>query len=530
MQKPGNDGSEADGHHGSVIAELSHRLHRHFRAVLVTSLVFGLATAVTLYFAVPRSFEASSMLVVVTPKITSDLKPASLTVQGYQKLLESDAVIEETRRHLVEKGVLSPKDTFRLKDDLETRIFVSRYSENVMLAPMVQLIVRRPSAEQATAAANAWAEVFLVRARELMAISTASQVQFIDEQFLRSGERLSKRESERLTSAAAFGKRLNELTSQGDALVVELKAKTSTLIAEYETESKRSIADLAASTSVETRRSQLKAMRKAYFDLQIEQSNVTALHQQKKLRAEALRQQLAKVETFITLRKAITDDALWRSLAGDGKELDWKLLQEKSLLSQESNPIYRDLSGQLSQLEADTAALAPRSKQLSEELQAIGATIKETDNALRLDEVKLEKLTREREAGLEQLKDRRAASLMDLTRERQRLVEELTMERDMSFAQLDRGISQEKNLHTELAKNFNQSTLAKAQQTLEDVRLGAPAVPMDRPLPRGLTGPTLAMTLLGALVALIVTSRADHRPAPPLLRHPPLVAEEKPVS
>ncbi|MGZ7227024.1 hypothetical protein ACXWO0_11205, partial [Streptococcus pyogenes] len=69
---------------------------------------------------------------------------------------------------------------------------------------------------------------------------------------------------------------------------------------------------------------------------------------------EAARQQLSQTSAHVTLRKSITDEALWKSLiAGEGKDLDWKLLQEKSLLTQEINPVYNDLSSRVSQLEVE---------------------------------------------------------------------------------------------------------------------------------------------------------------------------------
>ena len=113
----------------------------HYHVILAAGAVAGIVTALGMLLLVDRKYEGSAVLAVVSPKISSDLKPASLTVQGYQKLLESDAVLDETRRLLLQQGRLQPKEKFRLKDELETRIFVSRYAENVTLAPMVQLVV-----------------------------------------------------------------------------------------------------------------------------------------------------------------------------------------------------------------------------------------------------------------------------------------------------------------------------------------------------------------------------------------------------
>src|SRR5262249_50562465 len=153
---------------------------------------------------VPRTYEGSATLVLVSPKVLSDLKPASLTVQGYQKLLEADAVIEETRSRLLKSGVLQPGDLFRLRDELETRIFVSRFSESTTLAPMIQVVARAKTADNAAKIANTWAEVFLNRVRDLMAGSTSSQVKFVDEEYPKSRDRLVQLEGDRLAAAKEF--------------------------------------------------------------------------------------------------------------------------------------------------------------------------------------------------------------------------------------------------------------------------------------------------------------------------------------
>lgn len=203
----------------------------------------------------------------------------------------------------------------------------------------------------------------------------------------------------------------------------------------------------------------------------------------------------------------------------EGKEPDWKMLQEKVLLTQDMNPVYRDLVVRLSQLELEGSALAPRSKQLSDELDSIRAIIKKLSIENGKEEAKLEKLVLERKAGLDQLQDRRTMLLEELKRKQQHEADALSGERDRQLAQLDRGIAQEKELHAELAKNYNQATLAKAQQSLEDVRLGSMAVPLDRSLPRGFlvnSGVSLAIGFIIGLMISVIREFSDlliHRTA-----------------
>jgi capsular polysaccharide biosynthesis protein len=483
---------------------------RQPRLVLLTSLAAAVVTALFIGFILPRTYEGTVTLIIVSPKVTSELKPSSLTVQAFQKLLEADAILEEVKRKVIEKGVLSPHDPFRIREELDTRIFVSRLSETTTLAPMLQLAVRNKSSEGAAVIANVWADVFLMRVRELMAGSTSAHVKFVDEEYPKSRERLVRLETARLAEAAGFSQRLDEKTRTWDEKILLQKNETNRLLADYEVLTNAMVEEFVGSASLTIRRRQMKVLRDAYDDIQVEQTRVNSQLQQKNMQIEAARQQLSQMTAYVTLRKSVTDEALWKTLiSGDGKDLDWKLLQEKSLVTQELNPVYNDLASRMSQMQVDEKSMFPRAKQLEEELVRLSGQISRLDVELRADDGKLDKLNHERSTGLEQLRDKQANLLADLVRQQQRDLEDLKRERDLSLAQLDRGIGQERDLNTELAKNFNQAILAKAQQSAEDVRLGAPAVPMNRPLPRNLVLFSLLAAAGGLLVGLGFAARRE---------------------
>src|SRR5215813_8105510 len=126
---------------------------RHWRLLGGMALATGLTAALFMAYSVPHTYEASATLVIYSPPVSSEFKPPTLTVQGYQKLLESDAVLADTKKRLVQQGMLPEKDSLRLGDNVETRIFVSRLSETTSLAPMLQTVARGQSAEQAAAIA-----------------------------------------------------------------------------------------------------------------------------------------------------------------------------------------------------------------------------------------------------------------------------------------------------------------------------------------------------------------------------------------
>ena len=97
---PGYPGGELS------FADIVAFFQRHWRLIFGTAFAAGLLTALVVILFVPRKYEAAATLIIVPPKFASDLKPSTLTVQGYQQLLESDAVIAEARQRLIAGGVL----------------------------------------------------------------------------------------------------------------------------------------------------------------------------------------------------------------------------------------------------------------------------------------------------------------------------------------------------------------------------------------------------------------------------------------
>lgn len=486
------------------LSDVASFLRRNWKLVAALAAIAALA-GLSVLLVMPREWEASVTLVVVPPRFSSDLKPATLTVQGYQALLESDAVVAETKRRLVSQGALRPSDELGVDEEIRTKIFVSRRTEETSLAPMLQAITVADSADQAAAIANTWAGVFLERSRELMAGSTSSTVQFIESQYPVARTRLLELEGRRLNAANEFHARLDEVAVRWERRLTAFKSDSVELVASYAAETRRLNDKLAAERSLELRRSQLESLRTAYAALQQEQARVSALLSQKQLELEAMRKQVERTPQSLTLQKAITDDALWHAATDQtGHAADWQSLQSRTLQTQELNPVYTGLALRLSQVETEVNALIPRAEQLSRELDDIAGRIKSLETALRVDEADLERLKREREAGQTNLQAARESELSVLQRGREQELESIKRERDTRLLQMDRDIEVERGLFSNLAKNYNEGLLAKAEQDVEDVRLAAAAVAPDRPLRRGTAVKTAVAAALGALLGLLV--------------------------
>lgn len=499
-----NEPSRGELSFGDVVAFF----HRNWKIVFGLGLGAGVLTALVVLLFVPREYEASATLVVVPPKFASDLKSSTLTVQGYQRILESDAVIAETKRRLVEKGQLDPEQvrrTFRLGKDLGTRIFASRRAEETVLAPMIEAVARGRSSEQAAQIANEWASVFLLRTREVMGGSTSATVQLIERQYPEARSAVEKLETLRSETQASLQQRFDDTVTKWNDAITSHKNETGDLIADYRAETMRTVDAFSGSKNLETRRVRLEAMRKAYSDLQDEQARVSSQLEQRKLELDAVRRQIGTTPQYLEVHKAITDDALWQKLASSKSgDVNWQELQKRSLVSQELNPLYQELSARSSKAEADVFSLVPRADQLGREIERLSAEIQRLDLEYSPDTSALEKLKQEREAGLARLQKDRDNGLGKLTRDSQRELDNITHEREARLVQIDRDISHGQELYAELAKAYNQAMLAKAQENMEDVRLGAPAVPPETPRPHGVATKGLLGAILGGIFGLMV--------------------------
>ena len=490
-----------------TLADVVAFFRRNFKIIFGTGAAVGLVTAIVLLLVVKKQYEASVTLVIVPPKLASELKPPSLSVQSYQQILESDAVLAETRKRLVEKGFSPSRVDFKIGRALRTKIFVLRQREDIALAPMLQAVVDATSPEEAAATANIWAAVFLDRVRELVAGSTSSAVQFVEQQYPSVRDNLAKAEEERADLADTLQKHYDDVSTGWDTRLAAFKGATVDLTAAFQSETDRILSEFRSEHSIDTRREQVKALRKAYGDLQDEQARVSSSLQDKQARLDGLKAALDKAPPYLTLKKAISDDALWQTVAKAGDNPDWKTLQARTLTSQEPNAVYQELSARVATIEADVNALAPRGAQLDQRLAALSRDMKALEVGLAVDESQVEKLKNTRAADLTRLQETRAAGLAALVRQRDQELDALKRGMDTRLGQADRDLTQQRALFGELSKSYNQVLLAKAQQDFEDVRLGAPAVPPAIYLPRRrllkAAGAVFVGLLLGVGIAVV---------------------------
>jgi capsular polysaccharide biosynthesis protein len=161
-------------------ADVVRFIRRNLWTILGASLGLASLTVLILGLLRPPEYEAVATLVLTPQRFRSQLKPPILPVQGYQRLLESNAVVAETAKRLRDQGVLKEGRSLRIGHELMTRIFVSQRAEETTLAPVIELVAEASTPEAAAAIATTWSEVFLERAARIQEDNVAPMLSVIE--------------------------------------------------------------------------------------------------------------------------------------------------------------------------------------------------------------------------------------------------------------------------------------------------------------------------------------------------------------
>jgi len=478
---------------------------RSWKLIVGLALGAGLVVGMALWYLLPYRWEASATLVVMSSRFTSELRPPTLTVQGYQKLLESDAVVSETKDRLIKNGGLDKSSRLSVGGNLKTLIFVSRRAEETSLAPMVQAVAYGKTAERAANIVNTWVAVFLERVSQINEGTTSAKIKFIDEQYPQIRDTLIGSENERGVAENQYQQRYNEATKKWNQRITDFKSERAKSTNDYHAETRRVVDEFRSERNFSTRRARLNAMQAAFGEMQDEQSKVNTTLKQKVLELEAARKELVETPVHITLYKAITDDALWRRMTDDNsRNADWEKLKKEGLATQEINPVYVELSSRTSRIAMEVNALSPRATQLTDELNRMVGEIKTLEVALSSDEASLEKIERDRNSGLVKLEEGLQNDFEELLRNKEQELNAIQVEWEAKNGQMIRDITNLRKLFEELALKYNQALLAKAEQDIEDISLGSPAVPPDLPVSRGILVKGLMAAIFGGLLGFCI--------------------------
>ncbi|MGD8329017.1 MAG: hypothetical protein PVJ49_06240 [Acidobacteriota bacterium] len=224
-------------------------------------------------------------------------------------------------------------------------------------------------------------------------------------------------------------------------------------------------------------------------------------------RLVALRIQLAQTQQFVSLARAITDEALWEAQVSSALGGDFpRGIVDQRLMSQELNPAYSELSLQVADVEIALEAI---------DLDDRWRTM------VRRAAQRIEGLQRERSAGLTSMLTMRNAAARAMRTQRdvrirsesrahQEAIEAIMRERDRALDGLARDIEQTTERLQQLAGPYEEAQLAAEQRNAADVALASPvsSSPGQRP---GLLIPVLVGLFLGAILGLLVAVLKDSR-------------------
>jgi uncharacterized protein involved in exopolysaccharide biosynthesis len=447
------------------------------------------------------------MLVLVPPTFSSSLIPQSFPLKGYQEILESDAVIVGTQQRLKESDTESIPDTLTLGEDLETRIFVSRRSEETELAPVIQVTARCREPQCAAAIANTWTEVFLELMQEVMGRTTSNAVEFVSLQFTQTKDDLARLEAELDAIEDDYEQRRDSLRSRWRMRIGQHRSQSNDLIADFKAESKILIEEFQIEKNLSSGEEELEILTNEFKQLNSELTATDAKASRLRMQVSALKDEILDVPQVIALRKAITDEALWQaevmSISEDSLAL--QSLKKMGLVTEEINPVFIEL--QLTKVKAEVNLNATNSLEegLVRRLKEISIDLRDVELKHRLGHAQLDNLLIKRESGLENLIAQRQLALEELEQARNTALDSSEREVEYQRARIEREIAQRSDLLAKLLADYNEAQLAPAQPDESlPVRLGSPAVPPQQPMSPGIPLKVLLACLFGAVVGVTV--------------------------
>ncbi len=471
----------------------------------MTSLAAVAITIIAVIALTSPKYEASATLVLTPRSMSSEVLPPAMSIQGFQRLLESDALIDETVTQLIDKGTLGQDDErLDIGDGLRTRIYVSQRSDATTLAPVIELIAQAASAEKAAAIANTWAEVFLSRSHQLQNHTTNANIDLVEAQYQTSDERVVLLEGERLESENRFQAQVTELevewrrridraTVSWDRKLVEFQAETEDLVTLFQLETRRAIEDSArlqglAATSAPGPAGQRVGppTERVGLSLDVETQLLQIL---------TLRIQLAQTLQFLSFEKAISNDALWQSLLlSQNGIVDLETATRPTLPGQAINTVYTTLTEALSDLEVELEQVAKGHDGVARRITG------EMERVQRERTASLLQLYAERSQQDDEIQMQRSRELAELSSKRTAEIQALERQHNTFLLQSDRNLTNARSLFEELAGKYNQAELARGALELPEVALAAIAVPRHGPKSRRLLSKATLALVFGAVL------------------------------
>lgn len=447
-------------------AELKRLAWRHWKLIVGLAVAAGLAVWLA-SMSSPLTYTATARLMVYP--ITGDEKVATRRpVALYRSLLTSDSLLEKTTAILKGDGTL-PEDAVLA---LDRNLYFEVSDEGSIL----ELTVRGTSAQGAAAVANAWAQVFIQESQSLPRSTSAASEVVLEQELSPTRQRLEEMEAERFRLWDEFQEREAETATRWDRRISATQKKAERAVTDFHIETRRLMEEKLARYFTETSETRVPAP-----DSQA--GGVGDDVRTQLLEIVSVRAELAKTPRVLTLEKAASDETLAEALI-EGKSTDHF---DNTLISQEMNPLYDQLSVSALQLDGDLKRISgPR---LAEVSLVLGD---------------LEKTQLERAADLAALMTSNGLELRILRRQRSFALQDLEREESTTIARYVRKIDQLKDLEARIADRLNSVFISGLFEDVDIVHMASAATPPPRPESRQAILKVAAASFLGGMLGLMI--------------------------
>ena len=388
--------------------------------IMVIAAVFNLMT--------PNVYQATATLVLLPPKFQTELAPSILSIHTYMNLLKAPELLKA----IIDTLEIEDATVEGLNRNLETEIVEEKYgAQKISYSPLIKLLVRADTPQRAADIANAWAEIFVEKNKNLSTKGKESSLKFIEAQFPKSKEKLEKAE--------------NVLKETEDHYENELKT--------FKDRWQKKILNFKAQWKIDFMEREVGVIESKLINFESELIDVRVSIKSTRDNLDQLAAEIKKHPQFLTVAKAITDDALWERIGKDTLSTIPEDLTKQKLRSEQLNPVYENLSQRLADTRIKLETLIPKEHYL--------------ENEIRIKKGEVDSLRR--------LIYDKTFELAQLERERDAKQHIFKRKRDLELERANREVATYKNTYANLAQKSESAELAKVEES-EDMKIAARAV------------------------------------------------------
>lgn len=337
------------------------------KKIILATTIAGFLMAWLIAHSRPVLYEVRTTLLIAPPrfKTSIDIQQAksyeeraslmnaimltTLSVETYEGIAMSPAVMEKVIKELGLKDV-SVED---LTDAVRVELWDEKKEKRSRPygqanASLMNLIVKAGTAELARDIANKWADVLLEENKEINSKETTALYEFIIRQYRWAENNLEKAEIE----------------------LRDFEAKNNTSLMNQQLKIKEE--------RLRTEVSELNKLKPKIKELEV--------------KIDFAKKELAKRSRFITISKAIQDEALWQQLSEQEKHERLRLKEEMP------DPIYAEMESIVIKNELQLATLIPKKKDIETDIEILKKEMEDDRKALIGKTLELNRLKRDLEA------------------------------------------------------------------------------------------------------------------------------------